>query len=360
MKKYIDQVIDLTGDSYLNPVGASYSDGSGTHQRSESIITHIAVHHDATVRPHDYDSVARYKQEAAAHYNRLGPGLQYHWKIDNVGQIFKIRPHTTWLYAVGSAANVSTINICLDGYFHPPHNQVPTREQYEALGQLLVFLCEQNPQFPATYPDVWPHCDFSSTACCGGSLIPWVHAIQDKASALNVPSDAVYDWPQLQPAPEQPPVVVTPPPAPPQEAPWVQDNTFRPAKYEAQVFTHLDGLESGKRYAVYQPGHEFDFITRFTKGDVSYLLTQYGLDLHAQGKRELAGIPEKDVIVKSTGTPTPPSPADPNQEPPHVPVPPTPSLEQQTHDKVVENGVKLNAILSILNWIKELLTRIFK
>jgi hypothetical protein len=43
------------------------------------------------VRPHDYDSAARYRTEAAAHYLRLGPGLQYHYKIDNVGTIFQTR-----------------------------------------------------------------------------------------------------------------------------------------------------------------------------------------------------------------------------------------------------------------------------
>ena len=32
--------------------------------------------------------MARYRSEAAAHYNRLGPGLQYHFKIDNTGEIF--------------------------------------------------------------------------------------------------------------------------------------------------------------------------------------------------------------------------------------------------------------------------------
>jgi hypothetical protein len=200
MKNYINNIVDLTGESYLNPVGAAYGDGTGTHQRNVNQITSISIHHDASQRPHDYDSVARYRQEAAQHYNRLGPGLQYHYKIDNTGAIFKIRPLTTWLYAVGSAENVTTIAICLDGYFHPPYNEKPTREQYEALGQLLVNLCEQHPEFPATYPDVRPHRDFSATSCPGDNLAPWVFAIQSKNDVLNIPSDAVYDWPSEQPA----------------------------------------------------------------------------------------------------------------------------------------------------------------
>lgn len=212
MKDYISEIIDLTSDGYLNPVGVSYGDGTGTHQRGVSSITSISIHHDATVRPHDYDSVARYKQEAAEHYKRLGPGLQYSYKIDNVGQIFYIRPLTTWLYSVGSSENVSTLPICLDGYFHPPYNQKPTREQYEALGQLLVNLCEQHPEFPATYPDVRPHRDFSSTACPGDTFAPWVYNVQDKSDVLYIPSDAEYDWPEYQPGYE--PVTAAPIPTP--------------------------------------------------------------------------------------------------------------------------------------------------
>lgn len=211
-KDYLAGMVDLTGDSYLNPVPAVYD--NGTHIRTVSQIKSISVHHDAQVRPHDYDSVARYKAEAAEHYQRLGPGLQYHYKIDNVGQIFKIRPHETWLYCVGSAENVTTLAICLDGYFHPPYNQIPTREQYEALGQLLIKLCEQSPEFPATYPDVRPHRDFSSTACPGDLFAPWVYAIKTKADVLNIPANAVYDWPQYQPAAPVPTPAPTPAPAP--------------------------------------------------------------------------------------------------------------------------------------------------
>jgi len=194
MKDYLKEIVDLTSDAQINP-------GWAGHSRNVNTIKSISIHHDASVRPHDYDSIARYRQEANYHTQTLGPGLQYHYKIDNVGQIFKTRPHETWLYVVGSNENTSTIAICLDGYFHPPHNQIPTREQYEALGQLLIKLCEQSPEFSATYPDVRPHRDFSSTACPGDRLAPWVFAIQSKADVLNIPAEAVYDWPEYQPQP---------------------------------------------------------------------------------------------------------------------------------------------------------------
>lgn len=207
-KDYVGNIIDLTGDSYLNPVGAIYGDGSGTHQRLIAKITSIAVHHDAAIREHDYDSVARYHNEAAVHYQRLGPGLQYHYRIDNTGQIFLIRPWTTWLYVVGSSENVSTLAICLDGDFT---TQLPTLEQCEALFQLLKNLCEEHPEFPATWPDVRPHADFSPTACCGDHERPYVYAIKDEATALAFPANTGYDWPTEQPGYVATPTAPTPP-----------------------------------------------------------------------------------------------------------------------------------------------------
>lgn len=208
MKQY--DVVSLLDNFYINPTPAIYD--NGVHSRPLSVITSISIHHDAMQRGHEYDSVDRYTEEATYHYRTLGPGLQYHYKIDNVGTIFKTRPLDEWLYVVGSQENYSTVAICLDGYFHPPYNQQPTREQYEALAQLLTELCEQHPEFPATWPQVRPHRDFSSTACPGDTLAPFVYAINAKADAYNIP-DVPYDHPELQPAnvplpPIQPPAPV--------------------------------------------------------------------------------------------------------------------------------------------------------
>jgi N-acetyl-anhydromuramyl-L-alanine amidase AmpD len=194
MKNYLSEIIDLTGDSQLNPTWTG-------HTRKVNTITSISIHHDAQVRPHDYDSVARYREEARYQNSTSIPGskgIMYHYKIDNVGQIFKLRPHETWLWTVGSDENTSTLAICLDGYFHPPHNQVPTREQYEALSQLLVNLCEEHPEFPATYPDVRPHRNFSATACPGDLFAPWVYNVESKANVLDIPTAVTYDWPEYQ------------------------------------------------------------------------------------------------------------------------------------------------------------------
>lgn len=248
MKTY--PTVDLTSDAYLNPNWPG-------HGRNVGSITSISVHHDAVVRPHNYDSVAHYKNEAAAHYNRLGPGLQYHYKIDNIGTIFKIRPLTTWLYNVGTNENTSNIAICLDGYFHAPHNQQPTREQYEAFYQLIEELCERHPEFPATWPDVRPHRDYSSTACPGdllaGDIIPIVDKATAKAHLLN---KGEFDWPGLQPSTPKPPPEdpkPTPPskpdptpvpvPEPPKVDPRTADHEKRLSALEAIVKAITDFLD---------------------------------------------------------------------------------------------------------------------
>jgi hypothetical protein len=354
-KDYIGNINDLTGDSYLNPVGAAYGDGSGTHQRNVASITSISVHHDASTRPHDYDSVARYRQEAAEHYARLGPGLQYHYKIDNTGVIFKIRPHETWLYVVGSAENTSCLAICLDGDFETGA-QTPTREQYEALSQLVINLCDNHPEFPATYPNVRPHRDYSPTDCCGDYLVPYVYAIKDKASAEAIPGDAVYDWPELQPAP---PPAPTPPPAPapapkpapaptPPPAPQPTVVSVNPARYVAQVATHLDNVVTGAHVQEFAPGTEFDIADELDYNGNNWLRTVY-----SSSKNVLNGIPKKDLVVKNVGTTPIPPTTTPAPPPPVVPVPPTPSVPQQSD--VVS---RLNILEQFMAAIKALLAKI--
>jgi hypothetical protein len=196
---------DVRGDTYLNPRWTE-------ELRNVGAINKIIVHHDAAIRPHDYDSMARYRSEAAAHYNRLGPGLQYHFKIDNVGEIFWIRPFEQALYHAGNyPVNRQSIAICVDGYFHPDVNQNPTREQYEALKQLLDWLCTQNPQFPASQGDVFGHREVSQsyTACPGDILLPFVQNYRTSGGNPIIPN-VPYDWASLQPATPAPKPAETP------------------------------------------------------------------------------------------------------------------------------------------------------
>lgn len=331
MKQYAQ--VDLRGDSYLNPVGQAYGDGSGTHQRNIGAIKSISVHHDASQRPHAYDSVQRYRSEAAAHYTRLGPGLQYHYKIDNQGTIFKIRPLTTWLYVVGSAENVSCIAICLDGYFHPPYNEIPTREQYEALGQLLTELCEQHPEFPATWPDVRPHRDYSQTACCGDTFAPWVLSINSKADVLNVPSDAVYDYPEDQPS--------TPvPPTPPTDTrPEYEKNfvTVEKTLWSEGTATVID-LATNKTLTTVADNVKLDIGGTTRVGGTDFYITKYWVSRKVYNK----AIPAAQL--KDTADP--------------VVIPPVPETPPTQGDQDHEN--RLTALEKIVKQIVAFLDKIFK
>lgn len=333
MKQY--QILDLRGDSYLNPAWSS-------HGRALSQATHIAVHHDAVVRPHSYDSVARYRDEAKAHYTRLGPGLQYHYKIDNVGTIYQIRDHSMWLYAVGSNANVNTINICLDGYFHPPHNQQPTREQYEALSQLLVKLCSATPSIPVTYPNVWAHRSFSSTACCGDTLVPYVFQISDKATAGNIPNEP-YDWPELQP---NQPAPTPPTPAPPVDNRPEYEKNFKPLDKKMWVelgATVIDIADGKKVLTTLADNEPVEIGGETNVGSAKYYISKYWVGKKVYNKV----IPQAQL--KDTADPIP------------VPVPPiAPPPEKQTDDWGQMNNTLLKQILAIVELILSKITSVFK
>lgn len=333
MKNY--PVTSLLDDSYINPTPAVYD--NGTHPRSLGQIRSISVHHDASPRPHAYDSVARYRQEAAQHYARLGPGLQYHFKIDNTGEIFATRPLDEWLYCVGSAENMTTIAICLDGYFHPPYNERPTREQYEALAQLLTYLCDERGDLPISWPDVRPHRDFSSTACPGDTLAPYVYAINSKADAYNIP-DVPYDWPEMQPAPE-------PTPQPPAPIPTIIYENINSATYVAQVATHLDDAATMDRVKDFPATTEFIMVRRMRVGDATWLQTQYSVD-----KTPTRGVPEKDLVLKNPGTAPAPDPT-PVPTPPVPEIPPTPV--ETDHDR------RLTALEALVGRIIAFLSSIF-
>lgn len=295
MKDYIGQAISLQGDSYLNPAWPG-------HTRNVNQITSISIHHNAIQRPHDYDSVAMYRNEAASHYQNLGLGLQYHYTIDNVGQVYVIRPHTTWLHVVGSAENVTCLAICLDGNFE---NQQPTREQFEALYQLLENLCEQHPEFPATWPDVRPHADYSSTACCGANLRGLIYPIKDKASAQSaLLNKGEYDWPQYQNVPTlPPPAPVIPTPTPPSVV-----ITYRVFKDGKQIGAYTQEKNAYNKY----------------KAEGGKIVDQNNNDVTAQ------------LVAK--------------YDPPTEPVP-NPPVVDQTHDYGQETNSLVKQILDIIKKI---------
>lgn len=229
MKQY--PITDVRGDGYLNPTPPEY--------RPVGNITSIIVHHDAATRPHDYDTMARLRNEAALHYQNLGPGLMYHFSIDNVGEIFWVRGFDATLWHAGDLnVNRTSIAIKLDGYFHSPINQQPTREQLEALKQLLDWLCTQHPEFPASQPDVYGHREITATACPGDIFFPYVVQYRQTGN-ISIPDSIGYDWPSQQPdapvapvatppapTPASPPVAVPEPPKPLPVVPTPEVNTM--------------------------------------------------------------------------------------------------------------------------------------
>lgn len=203
MKDYIGQIdTSLMNDQILNPAWPG-------HTRDISSITSIIVHHEAEDEGYAYDDKSRYGAEAeyqAKNPSINGLGLEYHYKIDNVGQIMQIRPLTMILWhAANLDVNDHSIAICLDGNFN---DQVPTREQYEAVLALLNWLCTQHPEFPASQGDVYAHREVSQlgTACCGNNLFPFVVDYRDNDGNVTVPATAVYQHPELQPSSSEAPV----------------------------------------------------------------------------------------------------------------------------------------------------------
>lgn len=350
MKNYMAGLQDLRGNTYLNPSWPA-------EVRPVNIVDRVAVHHDAMARPHSYDSVARYISEAAEHYKRLGPGLQYHFKIDNVGTIFWIRGFNQTLYAVGDYGyNRRCINICLDGYLHPNVNEQPTREQCEALEQLLTWLDSPDSNsaygaFPYTRAGTFSHRNFSSTACCGNNMAWRVDHYRDNGVVpLN---DTVYDWPEYQPA--QPPAPA-PTPAPPAAAPEWEKNAENVSPvttfYAQKDGVPLVNLTNGQTERTYGVNTSFAIARRTKVGNQAYLITQY-----SASKNIWKGLPLDQLNTAQV----PPSQADPTPLPTEPPVEnPQAPVDVQQNEKLQDHDARLSALEKIVKAIQDFLSNLFK
>jgi len=150
-------------------------------------ITHIVVHHDAQFRPDAYDDETRYVQQANFHIGRGEDGLQYNYKISNLGDIYLCRNWTDILWHCGNyAVNCASIAICLDGNME---SQVPTSQQIQALQDLLDNLTTEHPEFPASQGNVWYHNEVAlpggATACCGRNLKPAIVEYRADGDIVN-------------------------------------------------------------------------------------------------------------------------------------------------------------------------------
>lgn len=189
-------------------------------------IRKIVVHHDAQWRSANYDSVARYVSQAWGHINSGEDGLQYHIKIDNVGEVFLCRDYSETLWHCGNyPINRTSIAICVDGDFT---QQTPTREQYTALKATLDELCTKHPEFPADEGQVVGHKECAATAC-PGSLIDFIKQYRVTGTATPIPNVPFNDGTMENTAPiVQPPIVTPPAPVIP---PVVTPPVVEPTKY---------------------------------------------------------------------------------------------------------------------------------
>lgn len=337
MKQYA--VVDLRGDTYLNP-NVAYGDGTGMHKRTPGQITSIAIHHNAIFRQHDYDSVAQYRSEAASHYQRLGPGLQYNECIDNTGVRFLIRPETTWLYANGSAENVTAYVICLDGNFE---NQEPTREQLESLYQRLLELCTQRPDIPATWPNVRPHASYTATACCGANLRNRIYAIESQATAeAQLLNQGVFDWPELQPS-----AVIPPPPVPVDTRPEWEKN-FVALDTTANMWTEgtatVIDMTTGKTISTLADNVQVEIAGKTSYAGTEMLISKYWVSRNVHTK----AIPGAQLKTTPDPVVIPPTPTSP------------PSQADQDHQLIIENNNLLKQILALLQGLITKIGSIFK
>lgn len=184
-----DRAILLTNDRVINPKwsGGILSD-----------VRYLLVHHDAQVATKEYNARLRYQNQARLHntwgYGTIG--LQYHFRINTAGRIARTRPLNKMLYHAGNYQyNKHGIAICVDGYFHDPHNQYMTREQYESLWQLINWL---RSEYNLPRSRVLGHRQVGSTACNGDNAYPFVTGYRSNGK-LDIPDHVDYARPDQQP-----------------------------------------------------------------------------------------------------------------------------------------------------------------
>lgn len=329
--------------------------GGPNLERPVGVITGIAVHWDAMERPHDYDSISRYVEEANYHINEdwgggnNGDGLMYHFKIDNVGEIFYTRSIEDMVWAV-SAQNYVYISICLDC----GADQQPTREQVQSLENLLNEICFNHPEFPATQGDVRGHQEVPSNSTqCPGSYMDAVVGYRNEQNTH--PENYSYDYaPDPTPAPAPPPTPApspsptpapTPAPTPPPSPGEPIYTTSEAGSYYLNQPASLVDFVSGAIGKQFNVGESYDVgVVATTPDGKKYGVTNYSYN-HVP--RFTRGVPFEALTKKEAPVPSP-TPA-PNPMPAPVPAPVKPGWQTSEFWVTVATGV-----LSVLTYVSNL------
>lgn len=166
----------------INKIGKYRQSNRAWYTRDVSGIRVITVHHTASQAGNKTDD-QMLREIMTTHVNKGWPGASYHYVITPNGNIYQLNTHkeVTW----HDSHNWDSVAVCLVGYFHPPHNNAPTKESLAALRFMLDKLCTQHPEFPADYDDVKGHRERGSTACPGDILYPYVTEYRNKLGRVE-------------------------------------------------------------------------------------------------------------------------------------------------------------------------------
>lgn len=144
--------------------------------------THVAMHHTASAAEFTSTSWAECAANVRAtqDYHMLTRGwcdIGYHYLVCPHGDIFEGRAGGDDVVGAHDGWNCGSMAIALMGWFHDPHDQVPTPAMEDAYVDLAAWKCDQqgiDPLASAWYagyggiaPTLYGHRDVSSTACPG-------------------------------------------------------------------------------------------------------------------------------------------------------------------------------------------------
>lgn len=255
----------------VNRVGVYLQKGRSWYKRPVSGIKHLVVHHSVTFtlgKSNDY----MLSELAQIHWKNGWPGLSYHRVITPDGTVYQINSFDdlTWTDSI----NVDSFAVCLVGYFHPPENMQPTREQLMALQECLDELSTKHPEFPAGENDVKGHRDRWKTACPGDTLYPYVSEYRTKLGKV--------DWgaPTAQPKPPDPPQTK------PIVAPLTQDELrgFLTFKRFFEISTAPDGkpFTSFEGYSNWLAQDAYRIAKNPPKSEIVYTAREYNNSIARQ------------------------------------------------------------------------------
>lgn len=163
-------------------IGKYLKNGRYWNTRNVSNIKVFSNHHDAI--PHGTRTADQVMQQImTGHVNQGWAGASYHYYIHKDGGIYQMNKHewVTWIDGV----NWDAIGIVMNGYFHPPYNNVPTKEQLASLAWLLNKFSTQHSEFPASHKDTYAHRERSQTACNGDKAYPYIKEYREKLGKVS-------------------------------------------------------------------------------------------------------------------------------------------------------------------------------